>query len=40
MPLTRLGVQQYLDLGVPAKQLILGVPWYGSMATVPARPGP
>ena len=29
LPLARLGVQQYLDLGVPAKQLILGVAWYG-----------
>lgn len=29
LPIVRLGVQQYLDLGVAPSQLILGVPWYG-----------
>ena len=24
-----LGLQQFLDLGVPADHLVLGVPWYG-----------
>ena len=23
------GVQRYLDIGVPADRLVLGVPWYG-----------
>ena len=29
LPIAKLGAQQYLDLGVPASQLVLGVPWYG-----------
>eukprot|EP01062_Namystynia_karyoxenos_P031007 TRINITY_DN23034_c0_g1_i1.p1 TRINITY_DN23034_c0_g1~~TRINITY_DN23034_c0_g1_i1.p1 ORF type:complete len:386 (+),score=127.67 TRINITY_DN23034_c0_g1_i1:73-1158(+) len=25
----RLGLQQYLDLGIPASKLVMGLPWYG-----------
>jgi di-N-acetylchitobiase len=27
LPIVHLGAQQYLDLGIPASQLVLGVPW-------------
>lgn len=30
LALVRRGVQQYLDLGVPASKLVLGLPWYVS----------
>ena len=28
LALVRRGVQQYLDLGMPASKLVLGLPWY------------
>ena len=37
LPIAILGAQQYLDVGVPASQLILGVPWYGY--SYPCLPG-
>lgn len=27
--ISHLGVQQFLDLGVPANKIVLGIPWYG-----------
>lgn len=29
LSLSQLGIQQYLDLGIPASKLVLGLPWYG-----------
>ncbi len=31
LALVRRGVQQYLDLGVPASKLVLGLPWCASV---------
>ena len=35
-----LGLRKYLEAGVPAKQLILGVPWYGYGYTCLEGQGP
>ena len=37
LALVRRGVQQYLDLGVPASKLVLGLPWRALHAAPDAR---